>query len=80
MGRIIAFLFGGGWKVWLAGAGVALLGAAVYMIRQGGADAQRSRQAQIDAKAGKIITQERNDARGASDADLDREVDRWSRK
>lgn len=74
----IAGLFGG-WKAWAAAIGVALLSAAVFLIRKSGEDAQKLRQARIDEKAGRIISTERTNARGASDAEIDREIDRWSR-
>lgn len=70
----------GGWKAWVAAAGMALLSAAVFLIRKSGEDAQKLRQAKIDAEAGQIITHERVEARSASDEALNRKVDEWSRK
>jgi hypothetical protein len=67
------------WKGALAAIGMALLTLAVGLIRKSGEDAQKARQAKIDEKAGKIITQERTEAQGMSDEKLNEEVEKWSR-
>ena len=69
----------GGWKAWVAAAGMALLSAAVFLIRKSGEDAQKLRQAKIDEKAGKIVTQARTDAHAADDDSLNDEVSKWTR-
>lgn len=67
-------------KLWLYGAGIALLAVAVAFIRKSGADAEKLKQAKADVKAASTIAQKRTEARGKSDEELDKEVDRWSRK
>lgn len=67
-------------KLWLYGAGVAALAVAVALIRQSGADAEKMKQAKADLKAASTIGAARSEARGKSDADLDKEVDKWTRK
>jgi hypothetical protein len=69
----------GNWKAMLAAIGVAILTAGVALIRKSGEDAQKARQAKIDEAAAKVITKERKEAEGLTDAELNKEVDRWSR-
>lgn len=66
-------------KLWLYGAGAVLLAIAVAFIRQSGADAEKLKQAKADVKAASTIGQKRAEARGASDAALNRKVDEWTR-
>ena len=67
-------------KLWLYGIGAALLAAAVFFIRQSGANAERMKQAKADLKAASTIGKQRADAAAASDRALDQEVDKWTRK
>lgn len=67
-------------KLWLYGLGVAVLAIAVALIRKSGADAERLRQAQADAKAASTINQKRTEARQASDPELDARLGRWTRE
>lgn len=67
-------------KLWTAGAAVVLGALAVYFIRKSGGDAERAKQAQADLKAANTVATERAAAKGKSDAALNEEVDRWTRK
>lgn len=66
-------------KLWLYGLGVAALAVAVVFIRKSGADAEKLKQAQADAKAASTIAQNRASARQASDANLDERLNRWGK-
>lgn len=72
-------LFGVNFKLLLYGLGAALLAVAVAVIRQSGADAEKLKQAKADVKAATTIGKARAEARGKSDEELDKEVDRWTR-
>lgn len=67
-------------KGWLLAAGGIALAVAVFFIRKSGADAERAKQAQADLKAEKIVRKARTDARAASDDELNRKVDKWTRR
>ena len=67
-------------KGWLLAAGGIALAVAVFFIHKAGADAERAKQAQADLKAEKIVRKARTEARSSNDAELDKEVDRWTRK
>lgn len=60
--------------------GVAVLAAAAFFIRKSGADAERLKQAQADAKAASTINQKRTETRQASDSELDTRLGRWTKK
>ena len=60
--------------------GGVLLAIAVAFIRKSGADAEKLKQAKADIKASSEIAKQRAKARGASDDQLDKEIDRWTRK
>lgn len=72
---------------WIVGQGktalyfliVGAVATVAWLIRRSGADAERLRQAQADLKAASTIARERTEARGRTDSEIDREVDRWSR-
>lgn len=66
-------------KLWLYGIGAALLAAAVFFIRQSGANAERMKQAKADLKAASTIGNARASAKAASDDALNGEVDKWTR-
>lgn len=57
-----------------------LIAAAVFFIRQSGADAEKAKQAAKDLKAASTIAQKRNEAQAATNAELDEEVKKWTRK
>lgn len=61
-------------------AGGLLISIAIWFIRKSGADAERLKQVKADVKAAQTVAKARNDAKGASDADLDKKVDKWTRK
>lgn len=67
-------------KLALYGLGMAALAVAVAFIRQSGADAEKTKQAAKDMKAASTIAQKRAEARGSTDTQLDRRVNRWVRK
>lgn len=67
-------------KSWLWVAGIAVLAVAVALIRKSGADAERLHNAQLDVKASRTVQAAKTEAHGASDAALNAEVDKWSRK
>ena len=73
-------IFGINLKLWLYGIGAAILAVAVAVIRQSGADAEKLKQAQADVKAATTIGKARADARSSSDDELNKKVDKWSRK
>lgn len=73
-------IFGINFKLWLYGIGAAILAIAVAVIRQSGADAEKLKQAQADVKAATTIGKARADARSSSDDELNKKVDKWSRK
>lgn len=73
-------IFGINLKLWLYGIGAAILAVAVAIIRQSGADHEKLKQAQADVKAATTIGKARAEARSASDAELNKEVDKWTRK
>ncbi len=56
------------------------LAIAVAFIRKSGADAEKLKQAKADIKASSEIAKQRAKARGASDADLDERISKWTRK
>lgn len=70
----------GALKGWAMLAGVAALAVIVFLIRQAGVDAERAKQMKADLKAAAEIQKSRTKARSASDAELDTEIDRWTRK
>lgn len=70
----------GNLKLWLYGLGVAAIGAAVFFLRQSGADAEKLKQAKADAKAATTIGQKRAEAKAASDGQLKEGVSKWTRK
>lgn len=67
-------------KGWLLAAGGVLVAIAIVFIRKSGADAERLKEAQADIKAEKIVRKARTEARAASDDELDRRFDKWTRK
>lgn len=67
-------------KAALVLAGVVAIGVAAALIRKSGADAQRALQVRQDVEAAKAIEQERTEARSATNADLDKRIDKWTRK
>ena len=75
MGWLLGLLKG--WALW---AGAAAIAAAIWFIRKGGADAERLKQAKADVKAAQEVSKARAKAKGASDADVDKELGRWTRK
>lgn len=66
-------------KVWAIIAAAGAVAVLVFLIRKSGGDAERLKQAQADLKANAEIQKSRNAARNASDSELDKEVDRWTR-
>ncbi len=70
----------GNLKAFALGAAGLLIAVAVALIRKSGADAERLKQAQADAKVAQQVQTARNKARGMDDVALDKEVDRWTRK
>jgi hypothetical protein len=79
MGTLLA-LIGGKLKLFALGAAGIALAVLVFIIRKSGADAVRLQQAKADIKAAQTIAKEKTKARGASDAQLDKDLDRWTRK
>jgi len=67
-------------KLWLAIAVPIVIGAAVLMILKSGGDAERAKRAQADLKAANTVATERAAARAASDDELDKEIERWTRR
>lgn len=67
-------------KGWLAAIAIGLVAVAVYFIRKSGGDAERAQQAQADLKAANTVAVKRDGAKAATDADLNKKVDRWTRK
>lgn len=67
-------------KLWLAIAVPIVIGTAVLMIRKSGGDAERAKQAQADLKAANTVATERAASRAASDDELDKEIERWTRR
>ncbi len=60
--------------------GGVVLAVAVALIRKSGADAEKLKQAKADIKASSEIAKQRAKARGSSDEQLDKDLDRWTRK
>ena len=60
--------------------GAAIGAVLLFLARQSGVAAERAKQDRQAAKDAQTISKKRTEARGAADADLDREVDKWSRK
>lgn len=75
IGRILGNL-----KIAAGIAAAAALSALIYIIRKSGADAVRLQQAKADIKAAQTIAKEKTKARGASDAQLDKELEKWTRR
>ncbi len=73
-------IFGLSLKTIIYGIGAFLLAIAVAVIRKSGADAEKLKQAQADVKAATTIGKARADARSKSDEELDKELDKWTRK
>ncbi len=67
-------------KAWVYGLGAMILAVAVAVIRQSGADAEKLKQAQADVKAATTIGKARAEARVSSDEELDKKVDKWTRR
>lgn len=53
--------------------------AGFFLYRRGG-DAERARQARQDARDAQAVADARAEAKGQSDADLNKELDRWTRE
>ncbi len=77
--KLVAAVIGNA-KLMLYGLGVAAAAAAYFFIRQSGADAEKAKQANRDLKAASTIGKARAEARSSTDAELDKEVDRWTRR
>lgn len=76
---IISVLRAGGWK-WALAAAVA--GAAAYFQAKSyhrGAAVERGKQDAADQKARDVIAEKKTDVRGASDEDLAKRTDRWTK-
>lgn len=69
----------GNLKLTLYGLGVGALVIAAALLRKSGADAEKLKQAKADAKAATTIGQKRAEAKAASDAELEKKVDKWTR-
>lgn len=61
-------------------AGAAFIAVAIFLIRKAGADAERLKVAQADVRAAREVQKARTKAHGASDAELNKGVDKWTRK
>lgn len=72
-------MFGFNLKAILYGLGALVLAIAAALLRKSGADAEKLKQAQADAKAATTIGKARIDARSKSDEALDKEVDKWTK-
>lgn len=60
--------------------GIGALAVVIFLIRKSGADAEKLKQTQADLKAARTIAKERAEASGQSDAALNKEITRWTRK
>lgn len=70
-----------GWlKAAAAAIAAATLGVVIFLIRKSGADAERLRQTQEQLKSARTVSEERSKARAKSDEELDKEVDKWTRR
>jgi hypothetical protein len=76
---MIGWMLGNLKAIGLAAGGL-LISLAIWFIRKGGADAERLKQAKADVKAAQTVAKARTEAKGASDAELDKKVDKWTRK
>lgn len=67
-------------KKWIGAAlavGAALVAAALY---RAGYNARQAKQDRADAKAAQTVQQKRTEARSSSDDDLNKKVDKWTRR
>lgn len=69
-------------KIWLtiAGGVVVALAIAFWRGQSAGRALEQARQAARDRRDAQTVTDARAEARGQSDADLNKELDRWTRK